>query len=294
MLAPSAVEALTPDEALCLAKERITPCSFESLVENAAILAGLAADRSFLSGVVNADLRHAINGEKTHMYTHQCLILAQNENFALRANFWVPPTKHAERSVLEKELYSYELAHDHNFDFITIGYLGSGYVTDLFHYDRSAVQGLIGETVDLDFVGTEQLTLGSVLGFKGGKDIHIQYYPREFSISLNLLLRDSAQQELPQYYFDVSERKISGYVENALTSRFSVLRFAKYVGDKETVELLGDLVRRLEQPLLRASAYDALLERADEETRQELLFDIDRDDDPLLTTRIEAIRAFQP
>lgn len=294
ILEPTAPGPLGPDEALALARDRIVPCSFESLEENASILAGLASDRTFLSNVLNIDLRRAMSGEKTHIYTHQCLILAQNDDFALRANFWVPPTKYVERSEIEKELYSYEFAHDHNFDFITIGYVGTGYITDLFQYDRSSVQGLVGESVGLDFLGTERLEPGRVMGFKGGKDVHIQYYPSEFSISLNLLLRDKAQQELPQYHFDVSEKKISGYVETALTSRFSVLRFAKYAGDAETTELLGDLIRTLEQPLLRAGAYDALLERSDESTRERLLFDIERDPDPLLSARMEAVRAFRP
>lgn len=294
VLDPPTTGALTPDEALSLAQENIVRCSFESLAENAAILAGLAANRSFLAAILNADLRHAINGEKTHIYTHQCLILAQNDDYALRANFWVPPTKYVERSELEKELYSYELAHDHNFDFITIGYLGSGYVTDLFQYDRSSVQGLIGEAVDLEFLGTERLEPGRVLGFKGGKDVHVQYYPSEFSVSLNLLLRDKQQQELPQYYFNVAAKTISGYVENGLTSRLSVLRFAKFVGDDETTDLLGTLVRELDQPLLRAGAYDALLDRVDEESRQELLFEIGRDRDPLLPARMEGVRGFRP
>jgi hypothetical protein len=294
ILTPTAAAALSPEEALSLAREQITRCSFESLADNAAILAGLAANRAFLSAILNADLRHAFSGGKTHIYTHQCLILAQDQDYALRANFWVPPTKYLERSELEKELYSYELAHDHNFDFITIGYLGPGYATDLFEYDRSSVQGFIGEPVDLEFVATERLEPGRVIGFKGGKDVHVQYYPSEFSVSLNLLLRDKDQQTLPQYYFDVSEKKISGYVENSLTSRLSVLRFAKYVGDAETTDLLGSLVRKLDQPLLRAGAYDALLGRVDGEAREDLLFEIGRDPDPLLQARMDAVSRFRP
>ena len=220
-------ELLTPADALALAGETIRARDFESLAENAWILKALANNPAFLPTILNEDIRSAMAGNQTHIYTHQCLVLAQNEDFVLRANFWVPPTKYVERSDMEKELYSYEVAHDHNFDFVTIGYLGPGYVTDIYRYDRDAVKGFVGEQVELDFAETARLEAGKMLAFQGGRDVHIQYYPPDFSISLNLMLRDSQQQGKPQYYFDLEEKRISGFVENALTSRFSILRFAR-------------------------------------------------------------------
>jgi len=287
-------ELLTPQEALALAGETITACDFDSLAENAWILKALANNPSFLPKILNKDIESAIAGNQTHIYTHQCLVLAQDEHVVLRANFWVTPTKYAERSDMEKELYSYEVAHDHNFDFVTVGYLGPGYVTDIYRYNRDLVKGFVGERVDLDFAETTRLEAGKMLAFQGGRDVHIQYYPPEFSISLNLMLRDRQQQGKPQYYFDLDERRISGFVENALTSRFSILRFAKYAGDAETLDLLGDMRTKLDQPLLRAAAYDALIEAADAEGREKLEFEIARDQDEFLRERIEQIRAFRP
>ena len=51
---------------------------------------------------------------------------------------------------------------------------------------------------------------------------------------------------------------------------------------------------KLDQPLLRAAAYDALLEASDAEGREKLGFEMARDQDGFLRERIDQVRAFSP
>jgi hypothetical protein len=287
-------DILTPDQALELAGASIDPTSIESLVEHAWILQALGNNRTFLGEVVNQDIKDAIEGHQTRIYTPQSIILTQNDNFTLRANFWVVPTTDNARHDLEVSLYSYNTAHDHNFDFLTFGYFGPGYRTDIYEYDRGRVRGLVGEKVELAFLGTTTLETGKTIGFRGGRDVHIQYPPPGFSISLNLICRDPLQLRQPQYFFDTDKKCIIGHVNNAVTGRFSLLRFAKYVGNGETVELLDRIRGSQDQPLLRAAAYDALLQLSAPEDRERISLEMSRDNDPDIARRIELLREFSP
>lgn len=293
-LDPATSETLTPEHALALANEHIDHTALDSLVEQAWILRALGNNRTFLRDLLNGDIERAIDGSMTHIYTPQCVILDQDQRFTFRANFWVIPTREEVRHDLEMSLYSYEVAHDHNFNFATFGYLGPGYRTDIYEYDRSKVAGIAGEPVDLSFLETTTLEPGKLLVFRSGKDVHTQYSPPEFSISLNMICRDPRELCQPQYFFDTQESRITGHVNNAVTGRISLLRFAKYLGNEETVGLLEHVRARQDQPLLRAAIYDALLHLAGPEEQKRLSFDLAREADPLIGRRIELIREFSP
>ena len=287
-------ECLAPEEALALADGSIDPTSVESLVEHAWILQALGNNRTFLGELVNKDIERAIQGDPTHIYTPQCIVLTQSQSFTLRANFWVVPTADEARHDLEVSLYSYNTAHDHNFNFVTFGYLGPGYRTDIYEYDRSRVRGLVGEKVDLKFLETTTLIEGKTLVFRSGRDVHVQYPPPGFSVSLNLMCREAVELRHPQYFFNTQEKRIVGHINNAIMGRFSLLRFARYVGNEETFELLERICNNQDQPLLRAAAYGSLLELSAPEDRERISRAISRDDDPDIARRIELVSEFSP
>lgn len=291
---PETRDTLTPDEALALAEASIDPASAESLVEHAWIIRALGNNRTFLTALVNQDIEHAIRGGPTHIYTPQSLILTQSQKFTLRANFWQVPTADEARHDLEVGLYSYNTAHDHNFNFATFGYFGPGYRTDIYEYDRDRVRGMVGEKVDLTFLETTFLEQGKVLIFRSGRDVHVQHSPSSFSISLNLICRDAFHLRQPQYFFDPVEGRIVGHVNNALAGRLSLLRFAKYVGNEETIELLERIRGDQDQPLLRAVAYDALFQLGGPEDRDRILHAVNCDDDSDMMRRIQLVREFAP
>ena len=45
--------------------------------------------------------------------------------------------------------FFYHVPHDHNFSFLTVGYLGPGYWSEYYEYDYGEVVGMPGEKVDL-------------------------------------------------------------------------------------------------------------------------------------------------
>ena len=288
----AACARLSPEEALEAVDQGLDPTSFESLLEHVWILRALANDQSFLSRQVNEDLRRALEGGKTQLYSPQSMIVARNEKCAFRANLWYPAASDSERQRAEKKLYSYELPHDHNFSFATIGYFGPGYRTDLYRYDRSRVQGLPGEKVDLSFKETAQLSVGRVLVFESGRDVHTQYTPESLSISLNLICSDAVEAAKPQYLFDVASSSIVGLAEHKLTRSVALVRFAKHLGNAESIELVEAIAQRAAQPILRAAGFDALLQLAPAADRDRIERQIGDDPDALMPQRVAQIGDF--
>lgn len=279
-------EILTCEEAMDVAERCLDPTSLDSLIDNAWILKALANNAAFLPRLVNEDLKRALEGSTTLLYSPQSMLLGQSSKASFRANLWFPAPPEAERGRLEKKLYSYELPHDHNFHFATVGYFGPGYRTDIYRYDRARVKGLIGEKVDLHFSETTELTLGKVLVFESGRDVHTQYTPPSLSISLNLICRDSVEAARPQYLFDLNESKIISLAEHKLTRGVGLLRFAKYLGNGETVEILDAIASSGAQPILRAAGFDALMQLAPEGDRERIERRIGDDQDPFMAERV--------
>lgn len=283
--------SLTPEEALEAAEESLDPTSLDSLVENAWILSALGNDRDFLPRFLNEDLKRALDGGATYFYSSQSMLLGQRSKSALRVNFWYPSPPEAERGRLEKKLYSYEMPHDHNFHFATLGYLGPGYRTDIYRYERDEVKGLVGELVDLRFSETIQLIPGKLLVFESGRDVHTQYAPEALSISLNLLCRDHVEATRPQYLFDSGATRIVALAEQKLTRSMGLAKFAKFLGNEETIELLDAIIAGTPQPMLRAAGFDALIHLAPGE-RERIERRIGDDRDPLMGERVAQIGDF--
>lgn len=279
-------QMLTPEEALDAAERCLDPTSLDSLVDNAWILKGLSNNAAFLPKLVNEDLKRALEGSTTHIYSPQSMLLGQGRKASFRANLWFPAPPEAERGRVEKKLYSYELPHDHNFHFATVGYFGPGYRTDIYRYDRARVKGLVGEKVELRFSETTELTLGKLLVFESGRDVHTQYTPPSLSISLNLICRDPAEAARPQYLFDLDESKIVGLAEHKLTRGVGLLRFARYLGNGDTVEILETIASSAAQPILRAAGFDALIQLAPESDRERIERRIGDDRDPFMAERV--------
>lgn len=138
-------------------------------------------------------------------YSGQSLILARRRGFYLRVNFWPSvsdPLAFQSQEYFDKfYVYGDRFAHDHNFDFLTIGLHGPGYQTDLWTYDAANVKGCIGEKVQLAAHGRMRLAPGTMLLFRKALDIHTQLAPEALSVSLNFIPLVPPITE--QYLFDV-------------------------------------------------------------------------------------------
>jgi len=197
--------------------------SIDSLIEIAPTFAALARNRTFLADAIIAELASIATFQESSPYSAQSLDLGGvPRKFHVRANVWLPQRElHRTNSTGEANFYSYDFAHDHNFDFLTVGYFGSGYETDIYEYQHDCVKGLIGELVDLTFLESTSLPAGKIMIYRASKDIHVQKFPKEFSISLNLLTPGKLMKD--QYAFDLRTSTISSVVRSNLSGRSLLL-----------------------------------------------------------------------
>ena len=216
------------------------PSDHDRIADVAPHLLGLAQDRKLVLDAINRNLGDVLAGKGRLFYSQQSLILAEVERrFTVRANIWpVIESRPRSRAITEK-VFAYSVPHDHNFSFLTVGYLGPGYETAVYEYDFAKVSGRTGEPVDLRYLERTRLAPGKVMLFRSGRDVHIQFPPRELSISLNLLVYSEADMRREQFAFDVGARTISGLLhQSGVTNIVDLLAMVEAVGgDGRTLEL---------------------------------------------------------
>jgi hypothetical protein len=178
------------------------------------LLARLGRNRSFLADLAVEELKGrctgqtAANGYGTQVF----LFRPPNGRYVLRANFWPARSDPVVRASGPAAFF-YDMPHDHNFPFLTYGYLGPGYWSDYYEYDVAALAGLPGEPAGLRFVERSRLEPERLMLYRMRRDVHAQLPPDAFSVSLNILGSDPAQPWLDQYVFDTR----LGTIDRALT-----------------------------------------------------------------------------
>ena len=235
---------------------------FDSLAESGWALRALANDRKFLLDFYHDELRALLERRSANVLTPQSVVLVRKPRFFIRANVWLPPNPDPTQRDNERKLYAYDLPHDHNFDFVTVGYAGVGYVTDLYRYDVSKVVGHIGERVELEDLGRERLSPGRIMVYKANRDIHTQYEPEQISVSLNLIPLHDRLVKAPQFVFDPARGTIVGGVSDQVGSRLFLLDFFRHMHDRQSVDLLGTIAQRHPCPRTRGQALNVLEEIA--------------------------------
>jgi hypothetical protein len=229
----------------------------DSVSASAPQLAALSNNRTFLTEHINNELRDWRHFQLANSYTAQTLLLGLGKDFIVRANIWVPPARDIRTRDAQNQMFYYQIPHDHNFSFLTVGYLGSGYETAIYEYDSDCVSGILGEHVTLRFLERTSLPQGKIMLYRASKDVHYQEHPKEFSISLNLLLAFPEISLKNQFLFDLDSRTIREYVQSPGASRVMVCHIARYVGNGATVNLLEALSARHASERVRATAYES-------------------------------------
>jgi hypothetical protein len=189
----------------------------------------------------------------------QSFILGMAHGLLVRANIWLPP-KHArsETDAYYRRIYSYDLAHNHDFHLLTVGYFGPGYETDLYEVDAKAIAGIPGDQVTLGAHRREQLTPGRVIYFKAYSDVHVQHEPSELSISLNLIFGGERLLN-EQLIFDLERSRIIGSPKAGVSGRWwQVVEMARVLGNGRTWELFEEIAEKGVQARIREAARDAL------------------------------------
>ena len=252
---------------------------FESIKEAGWALRALSNDRNFLLEAYNDELAAIVEGSSKNVLTPQTIILARGEGYYLRSNIWLPASEAVQFRDRESKLTAYGLPHDHNFHFLTVGYYGDGYATDVFRYDNKLVAGFIGEDAHLEFVGNFQLKPGMVMAYEAGRDVHVQYEPDDIAISINFMAIPASTYFQQQLSFDLQEGLVAAGLTDSVGTRLFLLSFIENNFDARSVELLSraaidyPCVRTRSQALrivgnLDPSMHRRLLKSIDSETER--------------------------
>ena len=222
---------------------KIDTADLASMAEAAPMLRRLANDRRFLVDIVAAEMKNYRRMQEGNSYGAQVFLLdtgprRPGQNFFMRACFW-PSGDDQIMKVTGEQTFTYFQPHDHNFNFLTVGYLGPGYWSNYFEYDYDRVAGCLGEKVDLRFIEKARLSEGKVMLYRANVDVHDQLPADAFSVSLNVMESTGRVERLDQYGFDLATSTIN-LVANRIGAEalFDVLA---YHGDPADHALLAHI-----------------------------------------------------
>ncbi|GGO91858.1 transposase [Stakelama pacifica] len=178
----------------------------------APLLARLGANRDFLAEAAIAALERSPAAKAGHGYAPQVLLLdSPDPRFVLRAAFW-PAAGDAAMRASGGDAFVYGLTHNHNFAFLTHGYIGPGYDSDYWAFDPDSGASRPGDAAQLRFAGRYRLSSGTTMLVHAHRDVHRQMPPERFSVSLNILARPGGTPWQPQYRFDPARDIITGEI----------------------------------------------------------------------------------
>ena len=249
-----------------IARTGFDPSNDASVSDVAQWLGRLVANRSFLGDILIEQLKPSHREpSKESGYGPQAIVLSPMQgNVFLRANIWPSPSDHC-FATSGAESFVYGVPHDHNFSFLTGGYLGPGYRSDYYEYDYAGVAGFAGEEVPLRFIERSALHEGKVQLYRAHLDIHSQLPPDSLSVSLNVMHIDPAQSWFDQYGFDLDSGTVTRVLSPNSTETF--LRAAVATGHHDAIDLAGQFARSHPSDRLRLASYEAramLCESAEE------------------------------
>lgn len=244
---PEAIEALAGLE--------FDPREEESTLEAAMWLRRLNNNRTFLADLLLDRLAGRRVGAVESGYGPQAIILSPRRgNMFLRANIWP-----AEHDLCFRNsgaaAFVYGVPHDHNFSFLTSGYLGPGYRSDYYEYDYDTLSGYEGERAGLRFVERSALSQGKLMLYRAHRDVHSQLPAESLSVSLNVMHVDPAQGWFDQYGFDLERGEVTRVLSPNATEVF--LRTAVASGSEDALDFAEWVGRTHPSDRLRLASFEA-------------------------------------
>ena len=228
---------------------------WDALAASAPMLRALANDRTLVVQRINQEIEKSFRA--SYLPSAQTIFLGGGTNFYVRAAIW-PSSAAISSGHLYQDKFAYHIAHDHNFSFLTVNYLGPGYETEIYEYDYETVEGYAGEPVQLRFLEKVKFAQGVML-YRASRDIHIQYPPEELSVTLNLMISTPEIAARDQYYFDTARRVILDCAPDTDASKnVSLMKLAGHLGDATTRGLLTDLAKQHPNRRARLQAFNAM------------------------------------
>lgn len=218
------------------------PADEDSFAAAGPLLRRLANNRRFLADVATVELKERCTRQGLeNRYSSQVIMLHRaSEKYFIRANFW-PSERDSVFKTSGASPFFYHIPHDHNFSFLTVGYLGPGYWSEYYEFDDEGVVGFPGEEVDLRFVEKSRLEPGKVMLYRAHRDVHNQLPADELSVSINIMEASPRLPFLNQYRFDVKNCTIAGLLNR--TSSEALLALAATHGGGNGRDLVEGFAR---------------------------------------------------
>ena len=254
-----------------LSARRFDPGDEESLHEAARDLRRLGNDRAFLGDILIEELKRRckVDADVTSYGPMVVMLSRPSGNFFLRANIWPSKDEHVMRASGEAPFY-FDVPHDHNFSFLTLGYFGPGYWSDYYEYDFAGVDGYVGEAVDLRFVERSRLEPDKLMLYRAHRDVHVQHPADALSVSLNVMHMAPHQGWFDQYRFDVDEKRIAGILSQG--SSEVALRLAVALGLDDARDLAEQFARAHPSDRMRLAAWEAQAVGAEDDGARDALW----------------------
>ncbi|WFL77602.1 transposase [Altererythrobacter arenosus] len=254
-----------------IAALEFNPSCEERLAKTAAWLRKLNNNRHFLGDLMIERIKpQSRETDIESGYGPQAILLSPNRgDVFLRANVWPSPQDHCFQAS-GAESFVYGVPHDHNFSFLTSGYLGPGYRSDYYEYDYRAVAGYPGERAGLRFIERSALAEAKIQLYRAHVDIHSQIPPESLSVSLNVMHADPAQLWFDQYGFDLEQGTITRVLSPNSTEAF--LRVAVATRHAGALDLAEQFGCYHPSERLRLASFEARAELSEDADQRDLLW----------------------
>ncbi|RGP40097.1 hypothetical protein BPTFM16_00373 [Altererythrobacter insulae] len=239
-----------------IAEDGLDPHCKTRIAATARWLRKLTNNRAFLGDMLIERLKNHDRGDPIDSgYGPQAIVLSPRRgDVFLRANIWPSEQDQCFRASGAKT-FVYGIPHDHNFSFLTSGYLGPGYQSDYYEYDYETVAGFPGEKPELKFVERSALNEGKIMLYRAHTDIHSQIPPESLSVSLNVMHVDPAQHWYDQYGFDLEKGEVSKVLSPNSTEVF--LRCAVATECEEALDLAEHFGKSHPSDRLRLASFES-------------------------------------
>ncbi len=232
------------------------PADRASIADAALWLRKLGNNRDFLGDILLDQLKSRFReGVVESGYGPQAILLGPLRNgVLLRANIWPGEHDHCYQAS-GAQSFVYGVPHDHNFSFLTVGYLGPGYHSDYYEYDYSSVAGYPGEHAGLRFIERSTLCRGKLILYRAHRDVHSQIPPASLSVSINIMNVDPMRIWRNQYGFDLEKGEIAQVLSPNATEVF--LRVAVASENANALDLAEQFGRHHPSDRMRQASYEA-------------------------------------
>jgi hypothetical protein len=198
----------------------------------------LANNRTFLADIALAELKDRCgNQTRENQYGPQVIMLGGAGQFFLRANFWPGKDDPVLRASGTAPFF-YGVPHDHNFSFLTVGYLGPGYWSEYYEFDYDEVVGHTGEKVNLRYIEKSRLEPGKVMLYRAHRDVHNQLAADSMSVSVNIMGMTHGIPLLDQYKFDIANKRVDSMANRIATE--PLLALSAHFGGGNGADLLAN------------------------------------------------------